>query len=186
VKVLSRLFRATFQRLLQKTSLFAQIPPKVWQQDWVVHCKPVGNGQTALRYLAPYIYRVALSNRRLVRMENTGSLESSQVTFQYRTSDTGQLKQCTLSAEKFMQRFLQHVLPRGFVKVRYYGFFGATLRARLMTIQQHLRQFTTSTSSAQTHPETTETPSPPKMLCPHCDQPMLFQRTLPPTLCRSP
>ena len=186
VKALSRLFRATFQRLLQKTPLFAQIPANVWQQAWVVHCKPVGNGQTALRYLAPYVYRVALSNRRLVRMEDTGSLQSSQVTFQYRTSDTGQLKQCTLSAEKFMQRFLQHVLPRGFVKIRYYGFFGATLRSRLMTIQQHLRQFTTSTSSAQTHPETTETPSPPKMLCPHCGQPMLFQRTLPPTLCRSP
>jgi hypothetical protein len=186
VKALSKLFRATFQRLLQKTSLFAQIPPSVWQQAWVIHCKPVGNGQTALRYLAPYIYRVALSNRRLVRMEDTGSMESSQVTFQYRTSNTGQLKQCTLSAEKFMQRFLQHVLPRGFVKVRYYGFFGASIRSRLMTIQQHLRPFTTSTSSEQTHPETTQTPSPPKILCPHCGQPMLFQRTLPPTLCRSP
>lgn len=186
VKALSRLFRATFQYLLHKTPLFTQIPPKVWQQDWVVHCKAVGNGQTALRYLAPYIYRVALSNRRLVRMENTGSMESSQITFQYRTSETGQLKLCTLSAEKFMQRFLQHVLPRGFVKVRYYGFFGASVRSRLLTIQQHLRQFTTPTSSAPTHPETDETPSPPKMPCPHCGQPMLFQRTLPPTLCRSP
>jgi hypothetical protein len=186
VKALSKLFRATFQHLLQKTPLFAQLPPKVWQQDWVVHCKPVGNGQTALRYLAPYIYRVALSNRRLIRMLDSGSMESSQVTFQYRTSDTGQLKLCTLSAEKFMQRFLQHVLPRGFVKVRYFGFFGAALRSRLMTIQQLLGKFTTSTSSAHTHSETTETPSPPKMRCPQCGLPMLFQRTLPPTLCRSP
>jgi hypothetical protein len=186
VKALSKLFRATFQRLLQKTPLFTQVASEIWQRDWVVHCKPVGNGQTALRYLAPYIYRVALSNRRLIRMLDSGNMESSQVTFQYRTFDTGQLKQSTLSAEKFMQRFLQHVLPRGFVKVRYYGFFGATLRSRLMTLQQHLRQFTTSTSSAQTHPETTETPSPPKVLCPHCGLPMLLQRTLPPTLCRSP
>jgi hypothetical protein len=182
VKALSRLFRATFQRLLQKTSLFPQIPPKVWQQDWVVHCKAVGNGQTALRYLAPYIYRVALSNRRLVRMEDTGSMESSQITFQYRTSDTGQLKQCTLSAEKFMQRFLQHVLPRGFVKVRYFGFFGASVRPRLFALQQHLEQ---------TNPQPESEPLPPKLvhtspLCPHCGQPMLFQRTLPPTLCRSP
>lgn len=186
VQALSKLFRAHFQHQLRKTPLFARIPPKVWQQDWVVHCQPVGNGQTALRYLAPYIYRVALSNRRLVRMHDTGSLESSQVTFQYRTSDTGQLKQCTLSTEKFMQRFLQHVLPRGFVKVRYYGFLGATLRTRLLTLQQHLHPFTTSPSSAQTHLETTEPPSPPKILCPHCGQPMLFQRSLPPTLCRSP
>jgi hypothetical protein len=182
VKALSKLFRATFQRLLQKTSLYAQISAKVWQQDWVVHCKPVGNGQTALRYLAPYIYRVALSNRRLVRMENTGQMESSQVTFQYRTSDTGQLKQCSLSAEKFMQRFLQHVLPRGFVKVRYYGFFGASVRPRLFALQQQLEK---------SNPRPESNPLPPKPLssapfCPHCGQPMLFQRTLPPTLCRSP
>jgi hypothetical protein len=182
VKALSRLFRAAFQRLLQKTPLFTQISPKVWQQDWVVHCKAVGNGQTALRYLAPYIYRVALSNRRLVRMENTGSMESSQVTFQYRTSDTRQLKQCTLSAEKFMQRFLQHVLPRGFVKVRYFGFFGASVRPRLFALQQHLET---------SNPRQESEPLPPKLvhaspLCPHCGQPMLFQRTLPPTLCRSP
>jgi len=186
VKALSRRFRATFQRLLQKTPLFPQVASETWQKKWVVHCKPVGNGQTALRYLAPYIYRVALSNRRLVRVLDTGSMQSSQVTFQYRTSNTGQLKQCTLSVEKFIQRFLQHVLPRGFVKVRYYGFFGATLRSRLLTLQQHLGQFTTSPSSALPHAETTETPSLPNMLCPHCGQPMLLQRTLPPTLCRSP
>jgi len=186
VKALSRLFRATFQRLLQKTSLFAQIPPKVWQQDWVVHCKPVGNGQTALRYLAPYIYRVALSNRRLIRMLDSGSLEASQITFQYRTSDTGQLKQSTLSAEKFMQRFLQHVLPRGFVKVRYYGFFGAALRSRLVALQQLLGKFTTPTSSQPAHPHTSQTQAQSKPLCPHCGLPMLLQRTLAPTLCRSP
>ncbi len=186
VKALSKLLRATFQHLLQKTPLFPQVASETWQKKWVVHCKPVGNGQTALRYLAPYIYRVALSNRRLVRLLDTGSMASSQVTFQYRTSDTGQLKQSTLSAEKFMQRFLQHVLPRGFVKVRYHGFFGATLRARFLALQQHLGKFIAPTPSQKTRPKTDETPSPPKMLCPHCGQPMLLQRTLPPTLCRSP
>ena len=186
VKALSRLFRATFQRLLRKTPLFTQVASEIWQKDWVVHCKPVGNGQTALRYLAPYIYRVALSNRRLVRLLDTGSMESSQVTFQYRTSDTGQLKLCTLSAEKFMQRFLQHVLPRGFVKVRYYGFFGATLRARLLALQQHLGKFTAPIPSAKAHPHTSQTRAQSNILCPHCGLPMLLQRTLPPTLCRSP
>lgn len=92
VKALSRLFRTAFQHLLQKTPLFPQVASDIWQKDWVVHCKPVGNGQTALRYLAPYIYRVALSNRRLIRILDTGNMEFSQVTFQYRTSDTGQLK----------------------------------------------------------------------------------------------
>jgi len=182
VKALSRLFRSTFQRLLRKTPLFTQIASDIWQKDWVVHCKPVGNGQTALRYLAPYIYRVALSNRRLIRMLDTGSMESSQITFQYRTSDTGQLKHSTLSAEKFMQRFLQHVLPRGFVKVRYFGFFGASVRPRLFALQQHLE---TSNPRPQSDPLPPK-PVHPSPLCPHCGQPMLFQRMLPPTLCCSP
>jgi hypothetical protein len=186
VKALSKLFRAHFQRLLRKTPLFPQLAPDIWQKEWVVHCKPVGNGQTALRYLAPYIYRVALSNRRLIRLADTGSLQSSQVTFQYRTSDTGQLKQCTLSAEKFMQRFLQHVLPRGFVKVRYYGFFGATLRSRLMTIQQLLGKCTAPTPSQQDLSQTQQVPASSKLLCPRCGLPMLLQRILAPTLCRSP
>ena len=82
-----------------------------------MHCKPVGNGRTVLKYLAPYVFRVALSNRRLLKLEN------NKVTFLYRATDTGQLKLCTLAAEEFIHRFLQHVLPKGFVKVRYFGFF---------------------------------------------------------------
>ena len=185
VKALSRLFRVAFQRLLQKTPLFSQLPSKVWQQDWVVHCKPVGNGQTALRYLAPYIFRVALSNRRLLRMQNTGQMESSQITFQYRTSDTGQLKRCTLSAEKFIHRFLQHVLPKGFVKVRYFGFFGASVRPRLLALQQILGKARSLLPPIQTDPAPSET-LPAAWLCPSCGQPMLFQQALAPTLCRSP
>jgi hypothetical protein len=125
VRALSRLFRTAFKRGLQKANLFEQVPSKVWSQEWVVHCKPVGDGQAALKYLAPYIHRVAISNRRLLSFESRGSMESSQVTFQYRASDTGQLKTCRLSVEHFFQRFLQHVLPHAFVKVRYYGFFAS-------------------------------------------------------------
>lgn len=123
VKALSKIFRGKFRQALRKTALFTQIPFKVWQQDWVVagkehrYCKAVGNGRTALKYLAPYVFRVAISNRRLVKLEN------DQVTFRYHATDTGQLKLCTLSAEEFVRRFLQHVLPKGFVKVRYFGFF---------------------------------------------------------------
>jgi hypothetical protein len=98
VKALSKIFRGKFRHALQKTALFTQIPPKVWQQGWVVHCKPVGNGRTALKYLAPYVFRVAISSRRLV------SLENGQVTFRYRATDTGQFKLCTLSAEEFVHR----------------------------------------------------------------------------------
>jgi len=189
VKALSKLFRAAFQRALRKTALYTQIPPKVWRREWVVHCKPVGNGQAALKYLAPYIHRVALSNRRLLSIDQPGSLETSQVTFQYRLSDTGQLKSCTLSVEHFIQRFLQHVLPRGFVKVRYFGFFGATLRSRLVTLQQSLLPDTDPQTELADQPTASTSPAPSwldNMLCPKCGQIMLFQRRLCPLACRSP
>jgi len=104
----------------------------VWDQDWVVHCQPVGNGQKAFKHLAPYIFRVAISNSRLVSMDN------NQVTFRYRPSGTAQTKLCTLEAEEFIRRFLQHVLPRGFVKVRYYGFLAPGCRSRLSLVREQL------------------------------------------------
>jgi len=187
VRALSKLFRAAFQDTLQKTSLYDQIPQKVWRKEWVVHCKPVGNGQAALKYLAPYIHRVAISNRRLISLAQRGGMDTSQVTFQYRASDTGQLKLCTLSVESFIHRFLQHVLPHGFVKVRYYGLFGAPVRSRLAQLQQRLANIAPNPQQTEeTIQETATAETRPKILCPKCGQPMLFQRDLQPEPCRSP
>jgi hypothetical protein len=121
-----------------------------------------------------------LSNNRLLK------LESDRVTFRYRDTETGAEKRCSLGAQEFIHRFLQHVLPHHFVKVRYYGFFAATQRARLLSLRQQLNQSTASSPSQKTQPVSNPTPSLPKILCPHCGQPMLCQQTLPPTLCRSP
>ena len=134
VKALSRIFRAKFRDALRKTApdCFAEVPAEVWQQEWVVHCQPVGRGRTAVKYLAPYIFRVAISNNRILNVVN------GKVTFRYRTSDTGQTKTCTLPAQEFIRRFLQHVLPKGLVKVRYYGFLSSGLRQRLAALHQQL------------------------------------------------
>jgi hypothetical protein len=185
VRALSKLFRAAFRRGLKNTPLLAQIPAKVWSKDWVVHCKPVGNGQAALKYLAPYIHRVAISNRRLISIEHRGNMETSLLTFQYRASDTGQLKQCTLSVESFLQRFLQHILPHGFVKVRYYGFFGATQRQKLNFLQNQLGM---SVSSQENETQEQATPTEPRhrVLCPKCGHPMFVQRNLLPNMSLSP
>jgi hypothetical protein len=180
VRALSRVFRGKLRQALRRTAWYARIPAKVWQQEWVVHCEEVGSGLNALKYLAPYIFRVALSNKRLLKLEH------DRVTFRYRATETGAEKRCSLGAEAFIHRFLQHVLPKGFVKVRYYGFFAATRRARLASVRQHLTQLTAPTSSVETQPETDQAQASPNLLCPQCGQPMLFQRTLPPTLCRSP
>jgi len=186
VKALSKLFRTHFQHLLSNTPLFAQIPSEVWRLDWVVHCKAVGNGQTALKYLAPYIYRVALSNRRLIHLSDTGRMESSQVTFAYRPSGSKKFKRGTLSAEKFIQRFLQHVLPRGFVKVRYFGFFSPSQRPRLLSLQQTLLSNSPAEKSPSASPSQPASTSS-SWLCPKCGQPMSIQYSLPPSIdCRSP
>jgi len=132
VQALSPIFRGKFRDALQKSDCFDQVPAAVWQQGWVVHCQPVGNGLPALKYLAPYIFRVAISNNRIVKLEN------DQVTFRYRDTATGQTKLCTLDALEFIRRFLQHVLPKGLVKVRYYGFFSSGQRPRLAALRQLL------------------------------------------------
>jgi len=132
VRPLGILFRAKFRDGLRKTSWFERVPAKVWSQAWVVHCQPVGNGLPALRYLARYVFRVALSNQRIQRVDG------DQVTFSYQDGESGATRLCTLSAEEFIRRFLQHVLPKGWVKVRYYGFFSPGQRQRLAQLRQRL------------------------------------------------
>lgn len=139
VKALSKLMRGKFRDALRQADpeIFAEVPAKVWRQDWVVHCQPVGKGLNAVRYLAPYIFRVAISNRSIVR------LAKGKVTFRYRATDTGTLKTCSLPAQEFIRRFLQHVLPRGFVKVRYYGFLSPGQRPRLAALREQMEDVRT-------------------------------------------
>jgi hypothetical protein len=115
VKALSPIFRAKFRDHLKKTELFKQVDLQAWTKKWVVHSEPVGTGAAAFKYLAPYSFRVAISNNRLRKLAH------GNVTFSYKESATAKVKSCTLPAEKFISRFLQHVLPPRFVKVRYYG-----------------------------------------------------------------
>jgi len=164
VRALSIIFRAKMRDALQNTPFFSQIPSDAWQQDWVVHCQPVGKGETALRYLAPYIFRVAISNRRILKCAD------GKVTFSYRQSDTGQYRTATLAATEFIRRFLQHVLPKGFVKVRYYGFLAPCRRPQLATLQRLLWLITASSSSTST--ATTTTNAAWVCRCPACGQEM--------------
>ena len=164
VKALSILFQAKFRAALRQTGLFDQVSSKAWGQDWVVHCQPVGDGTTALKYLAPYVFRVAISNRRIVK------LEDGQVTFAYKDGQSGQKKTCTVSAEEFIRRFLQHVLPKGFCKVRYYGFFSPGQRKALQRVRQLL-----SVSAAPPEPQQEANGTQlrrPDMRCPTCNQVM--------------
>jgi ribosomal protein L37AE/L43A len=172
VRALSMIFRAKFRDALRKTELFPEIPPEVWTQDWVVHCQPVGDGAHALKYLAPYIFRVAISNKRILQLEN------DEVTFGYTDGRSGQRKTCTLNAEEFIRRFLQHVLPKGFSKVRYYGFYSPSRREALSKVRQLL---SCATTPARQGPPPPAQPLPAaEMQCPICGKSMRLVSTLRP------
>jgi len=158
VKALSRIFRAKFRDSLKKTALFDQADARVWQKDWVVHCEPVGSGETAFRYLAPYIFRVAISNKRLEK------LRDGRVTFSYKESATDQIKRSTVTAAEFIRRFLQHVLPKRFIKVRYYGLLSPANRHLLMKARQLLEGV-----AARVKNEDAKTGKPvAELCCPSC------------------
>jgi hypothetical protein len=174
VKPLAQMFRAKFRAALCQTPLGTAVPLATWQQAWVVDCRPVGSGRTALRYLAPYVFRVALSNNRIVHVAD------DRVTFRYRDGETGQPRTCTLLAGEFIRRFLQHVLPKGFVKVRYFGLFSPGKR-RLLTQLRHLLALAAGAALVRQAQASIPTRVPCQGLdvCPRCGQPLQITRLLP-------
>ena len=152
VKVLSRLFRRLFLEALEKAYAAGQLqffgdleplrdPPAfaryltpLKNTDWVVYAKPpFGGPQQVLQYLGRYTHRVAISNRRLL------ALEDGQVSFQWKDyRDQQQQKVMTVSAEEFIQRFLQHSLPPRFQRIRYYGFLANCHRAAKLDLCRRL------------------------------------------------
>jgi predicted Zn-ribbon and HTH transcriptional regulator len=124
VKALSRVFRGKFLDLLQQACDKGKIPAAnneikaSRRKNWVVYAKkPFGSPQTVLDYLGRYTHRVALSNNRILALDN------GQVTFSYRDRrDKDRLKSMPLDAEEFIRRFLLHILPDGFMRIRHFGF----------------------------------------------------------------
>jgi hypothetical protein len=182
IKALAKLVRGKFRALLQRKCPDLVIPDVVWQRPWILHVTAWGKGEQAvLDYLARYVFRVALTNARIV------GLDDETVTTQYRHRKTGCARTCRLSGEEFMRRFLQHVLPRGFHKVRYFGLWHPThrddaTRVRQMLLLQAPPKLNPATDpiNAPIMPADAE-PEPliEPMICPHCQQGrMIFIRRL--------
>jgi hypothetical protein len=152
VRVLSSLFRRLFLESLekafdagklqllnaleplQKRPAFTRYLANLKKRDWVVYAKaPFTGPEQVLDYVGRYTHRVALSNNRLLDIEN------DQVRFKWKDYRGGdQVKTMTLSAEEFIRRFLLHVLPNGFRRIRYYGFLGNCHREEKLTVCRHL------------------------------------------------
>ena len=177
-RAVAKILRGKFRDALKKhPELFNQVPPKVWCTDWIVDIEPVGRGKSALKYLAPYIFRVAISNKRLINFEN------GKVTFTYQ-DNKGKWHKETLAAERFMSRFLQHVLPKRFVKVRYYGFLSPRKRQSLEVIKELFGLFKSDSQQSGLCGEFAAVL--PVMRCPSCNNEMLFIKEIKPERWRAP
>src|SRR5271169_2937224 len=186
VKVLSRVFRGKFvaglRELhatgklefhgglapLQSPPAFAAMLRSLFRSDWVVYSKrPFGGAEHALRYLGCYTHRVAISNHRLV------ALQEGQVTFRWRDSAHKNKKRLMrLPLEEFLRRFFLHVLPRGFVRIRHFGFFAHRRRAALLPLC-----FALLAGADHPHAPTSATPSEtphPLWTCPRCGGAMVI------------
>lgn len=168
VHALSSVFRARFRDTLRELHprIYASVKPSVWKQHaWVVHSEPVGSGETTLGYLARYVNRVALSNKAILSATDTC------ITLRYRQSKTNKPRTLRLEPMEFIRRFLQHVLPSGFRKVRYFGLHHSSKRPTLRLIQAAM-----ALQANRPMPEPPPEPEPYRPACPKCQAPMEFER----------
>jgi Putative transposase/Transposase zinc-binding domain len=186
VKVLSRLFRIKFASLLKrvfhqaklrfhgklqplaKNSNFFSWLNEIMRSEWVVYAKPpFGGPQQVLKYLARYTHRVAISNRRLVALQN------GSVTFRWKDYAHGnQPAMMTLQATEFIRRFLLHVLPKGLVRIRHFGFLANRCRRQKISLCRKLLDVALPTKPHGSNPRddslTTEQEAKPIDRCPVC------------------
>jgi hypothetical protein len=171
-------------------TLRAELPDKVWKQRWVVDLRAVGNGEHALRYLGRYIFHTATGNRPVPL------LPDGRLRWTYRHSQTHQIQRLELEPNELIRRFLQHVLPAGYSRVRYFGWLAPAARQKANRVRALLGQrprLSEAEQAAWQLPEQDEEPlvadevalerSP--RLCPLCQQPLLrvatwFAGRLPP------
>jgi hypothetical protein len=185
VRVLSRVFRGKFaaglKRLFRKNKLrffgpcqalsgrkaFAAFLRALFRQEWVVYAKPpFGGPPHVLQYLARYTHRVAISNHRLL------DVTDQEVTFRWKDYTHGSKQRAmTLTHEEFLRRFLQHVLPTGFPRIRYFGVLAHRRRRLLLPLCRTLL-------SASPVPETVSAPAGADHRCPRCQSPMRVRERL--------
>ena len=170
-------YRTLFHQALERDApdVLGTLPARVWKQRWVVHCQPAGSGQAALQYLSRYVFKTATGDRDLPL------LPGGRVRWRYRDSTTGRGQHVDLEPFELIRRFLQHVLPAGFHRVRRFGWLHPAARAKLNRVRALLKQpavLSDAERAAWQPPQTDfEPPEPlpppaPTPLCPQCRQPM--------------
>ncbi len=147
---------------------------RLYAKDWVVYAKrPFGGPAQVLKYLARYSHRVAISNSRLV------DLRDGRLTFRYQDyADAHKSKTMTLAADEFLRRFVQHVLPKSFVKIRHYGLLANAQREVRLATCRRLLLVSTVTAALPSADAASLGPAQPRC-CPQCGGSRLVYRALP-------
>jgi len=164
---LAKRFRERTEVAFKKAGLYDLVPKRAWSKRWVANVKKVGAGDKALLYISRYIFRIAISNNRIEHFDG------NRVTYRWIDSNTGTTKHATLETQDFIARFLQHVLPRSFVKVRYYGLWAPSCRDALTAardiLDHHLRAIGESPQPQPTNdPGQNAEPAHVPLCCPAC------------------
>lgn len=188
VRALSRLIRGKVMAHLKRVRPDIVLPPSAWCQEWVVHCTPWGTGEQAvLDYLARYAFRIAITNCRILEMDET------TVTFRFKERKKRRWRACRLTGEEFLRRFLQHVLPRGFHKVRYFGLWHPTKRETAQRVRLMLAMDRPSVGGKPVSGQASginQQPSrtiKPGETCPQCAKgKLVLCRSIPKPMARSP
>jgi hypothetical protein len=179
VKALSVLFRGKFMAYAKKALPDIEFPACVWDKPWVIYSKPAFFGTPKLlEYLGRYVRRVAITEKRIIKADK------NTVTFMYVDDRKKQKRKMTLDGIEFLRRYLQHVLPKGFHKVRYYGIFAPSNRRLLNELKSSLEE--TSSAAPQPVREKTALRTPTPFACPYCRKGTLFLMAVCFRQCRAP
>jgi hypothetical protein len=166
-QALSPIYKAIFKERMRREGLLDHIDPQVWTVDWNIDTPPPGDGEHALRYLASYVFRVAISDRRIV------SLQDRTLTIRYTDRDSGQERTAQFEVLEFVRRFLQHVLPTGFMKVRHFGFLNPNCSVPLDEIRRLIAE-ATGRKLAESPPKEETSP----FHGPDCGGPLAYVRSV--------
>jgi hypothetical protein len=157
VDLLSATFAGRMEEALRAAApaLHAQIPDSCWRGPWVVHSLPAGSGSAVVRYLARYVFRTAISDKRILQLNDHG------VVFHYIDSDTKRRCLCRLDADEFMRRYLQNVPPERFHRVRYFGWMHPAAKRRRAIVETLLAAVIVVRQKPEPPPQW-------QLRCPHC------------------
>jgi putative transposase/transposase-like zinc-binding protein len=175
IKALAKLVRGKLRAILQQKRPDLILPTAVWRKPWIVYCTSWGQGEQAvLDYLARYVFRTAVTNSRIVRIDDDG------VILRHKARKSNRWRTCRIAGHEFLRRFLMHVLPKGLHKVRYFGLWHPAKRALAVKARRALlleqRESVSGTVGdtkddiSEALATTSDCNAGPELVCPHCRQ----------------